>query len=330
MHPFAGTSLDLEIPEIFQRHLDLLFAATTPNALKEACMEISTAYRTGQPFLFREKVSCLAYFASRLPATYAVAYRVLSELPRSLSSWIDVGAGPGTASWAAATLFPGASFNLCIEQSHMMTALGKELVLSHPILSKSQWLPNSSPPSSIPSRPDALLFSYSLGELKNPQAWIEWWWAEKIPFLVIMEPGTPARFALLREIREKLLLRGASVIAPCTHVGHCPLLKDDWCHFSLRIPRGRLQRHVKGAQLGYEDEKYAYLIISRENYRPPTPTCGRIIGPVRKESGGITFTLCTHEAKLEKKWIAKREKELYAQAKKAEWGAWFFSVQDGE
>jgi ribosomal protein RSM22 (predicted rRNA methylase) len=56
----------------------------------------------------------LAYAAARMPACYAAVHRVLSELLQAApprwrpASVMDYGAGPGTATWAAQAVWPGA------------------------------------------------------------------------------------------------------------------------------------------------------------------------------------------------------------------------------
>src|SRR5437899_12695160 len=52
-----------------------------------------------------------AYLTARFPATYAATCRVFAELKRraphaSIASVLDLAAGPGTASFAAAETFP--------------------------------------------------------------------------------------------------------------------------------------------------------------------------------------------------------------------------------
>ena len=53
----------------------------------------------------------MGYAASRLPACYAVVWRVLDELNMRMAdfqpeSMLDFGAGPGTAIWAASEVAP--------------------------------------------------------------------------------------------------------------------------------------------------------------------------------------------------------------------------------
>ncbi len=59
----------------------------------------------------------------------------------------------------------------------------------------------------------------------------------------------------------------AHTIAPCPYDAPCPLAHafkegKDWCHFSVRIPRGKYHRRAKDGTLPYEDEKSSYLVVS--------------------------------------------------------------------
>ena len=93
--------------------LDVALAAWLAQAatggLSDASSALSRAYRAGES---STQVSIQAYLTARLPATFAANARVLSAVnevwptfaPRSL---LDVGAGPGVATWAAVAQWPG-------------------------------------------------------------------------------------------------------------------------------------------------------------------------------------------------------------------------------
>src|SRR6476620_9823794 len=73
-----------------------------------------------------------AYLAVRLPATYAVVRRVFAEIdaraPQAeITSLLDLGAGPGTALFAAAEEFPSLRQATLIEADAEWLALGKRL-----------------------------------------------------------------------------------------------------------------------------------------------------------------------------------------------------------
>jgi ribosomal protein RSM22 (predicted rRNA methylase) len=97
----------------------------------------------------------------------------------------------------------------------------------------------------------------------------------------------------------------------------CPFALDmeGWCHFSVRLERTKLHKQLKGAALGYEDEKFTYLIAGR---RPLAGAQARIIGYPRIGKV-IGLSLCKSDGALENAQIAKRD-ERYKAAKKSRWG----------
>ena len=100
--------------------------------------------------------------------------------------------------------------------------------------------------------------------------------------------------------------------------------QGDWCHFAVRVPRTRRHRQLKGGSLGYEDEKFAYLVASKGSgeSRPQA----RVLRHPRVEKGRITLTLCTAEDAV-RKVITRREASWHA-ARKAEWGDGWTTAPD--
>ena len=65
---------------------------------------------------------------------------------------------------------------------------------------------------------------------------------------------------------------------------------EDWCHFAVRVQRTKLHKQLKGGDAPYEDEKYAYLALTKE---PPASACGaRVLRHPMIAPGRITLTLC--------------------------------------
>jgi ribosomal protein RSM22 (predicted rRNA methylase) len=62
--------------------------------------------------------------------------------------------------------------------------------------------------------------------------------------LLIVEPGIPEGFAVVRAARDALLAEGAHTIAPCAHHRRCPLERD-WCHCPQRLKRPDFQRRAQ-------------------------------------------------------------------------------------
>ncbi|MBX0328156.1 small ribosomal subunit Rsm22 family protein, partial [Oscillochloris sp. ZM17-4] len=109
---------------------------------------------------------------------------------------------------------------------------------------------------------------------------------------------------------------GAWIVAPCPQQGACPLPDDDWCHFAQRIARSKAQRAAKGAELGYEDEKFAYLAVARE---PGTPIGARVLRRPVARPGRIELTLCAPEG-LRTETVTKGDRARWRAARDAEWG----------
>jgi ribosomal protein RSM22 (predicted rRNA methylase) len=93
----------------------------------------------------------------------------------------------------------------------------------------------------------------------------------------------------------------------------------DWCHFAQRVERSSLHRQLKGGELGYEDEKFSYVVLSRQ----PLPTApARVIRHASIRKGHVELQLCTPSG-LERVTIGKSKKGQYRAARKAGWGdAW--------
>ena len=112
---------------------------------------------------------------------------------------------------------------------------------------------------------DLVVASYMIGEIGDAErtALAELLWAKTRDTLLVVEPGTPAGYARIIALRAQLIAAGAHVAAPCPHDGPCPLTAPDWCHFTQRLPRSRAHRQIKDAELPFEDEKFAYVALTR-------------------------------------------------------------------
>ncbi|MBI3508931.1 MAG: hypothetical protein HY069_04790 [Chlamydiia bacterium] len=283
--------------------------------LKKEAEGQSSRYRGGQGSVFQSDAQCLAYLASRVPATYGAVEAVL----RQMGSWwrgstlLDLGAGPGTAGWAAWECFPFLVKPVLVERSAPMIRWGKKLAAHHPVLANAEWIQGDLLRDYGPA--DLVIVSYALGELAHPLQILDVLW--QYPLAVVIEPGTPQGFERIRQIRTEWLQRGGFLIAPCPHALACPMTKGDWCHFSARIPRTKIHRLLKSGDLGYEDEKFSYLILSRTS-RPQVSN--RILRHPIQTSGQVQLVLCTHSGEIEKKSITRKEGEIYKAAKHAKWG----------
>ena len=266
-----------------------------------------------------------AYLAARLPATFAAARRVLSELSRLRPDWaptslLDLGAGPGTATFAAAAAFGTLERVELVERDAGMAALGARLFgdVDVPPFAGAAWTIGDERERQGP-RSDLVVAAYVLGELGRGRAQeaLERWWRATVGALVLIEPGTPAGFERLRDARTSLIGWGAKVTAPCPHDAECPMQGGaNWCHFAVRLACTSLHRDVKGARLGYEDEKYSFLVVSPD---PPPPAAPRVVRSPRAHKGHVRVWLCEPDG-LHERVISRRDGELYRSARTARWG----------
>jgi ribosomal protein RSM22 (predicted rRNA methylase) len=117
-------------------------------------------------------------------------------------------------------------------------------------------------------------------------------------------------------LRAQLIALGAHVAAPCPHDGECPLVAPDWCHFAQRLPRSRAHKTLKGAELPFEDEKFAYVALTRD---PVARQPARVLAQPQVGKVEVTAKLCTSGGLAIAK-IPRRAKADYARARRWRWG----------
>ena len=288
---------------------------------RAASAALSATYRAGGT---SARIDFGSYLAARLPATFAAVDRVLGELalrrpgfePASL---LDAGAGPGTASWAAAGHWPGLQTVTFLDQSSDFLALAAELARGGPpSLAQAQALHGDIGELPGKTTADLVIAAYALAELPLARAAAAAGrlWRASQKALVLVEPGTPNGFARLREARRQLVGDGAVPVAPCTHASACPMVGDDWCHFSVRLARSRAHMHAKAARVPFEDERFAYLVLMREG----VPAAGaRILSSPHRGKAEVMLRLCT-QGRLEMRHVARRQTAAYKRVRKLDWG----------
>ena len=268
-------------------------------ALERDAKAISENYRlrtgTGKRLLTREGEAA-AYAAARMPATCAAAEAALGAALMAyggeIRSLLDVGAGTGAVSWAADALLPLERI-ICLEREEAMRSVGARLMRdAEGALGSAQWQAFDITSSDPLPQAELVAEGYMLGELEEgmriPAARKLFAAAGKMALFI--EPGTPQGFANLRAVREALTKEGAHVAAPCPQgTAACPMAGEDWCHFAVRVQRTKLHKQLKGGDAPYEDEKYAYLALTKE----PASACGaRVLRHPMIAPGRITLTLC--------------------------------------
>lgn len=281
-----------------------------------------------------------AYLVVRAPATFAAVTAALAELrdrrpELTVRRVLDLGAGPGVASWAALDVFDEAKELRLVERDRGFAGLGREIIaaaapgvaaIAWKQADLREWIRGDATEPTDQAHPagyDLVLMSYALGELMaDIRARVldaAWRATSAAGALVIVEPGTPRHFQGVIDARTWLLAQGATIVAPCPHRAPCPMAAaGDWCHFSARVPRTREHRRLKGGSLSYEDEKFSYLIASRSVI--PASSLSRIVRHPLIEKGRITLTRCTTDGAIVTTPIGRNDREAFRRARKARWG----------
>ena len=314
-----------DLPAELKAALDARLEGLSRSEAADRAAAISKTYRDGGgSTAIRTGTDALAYALARMPATYAAIVASLNALreiapnfaPKSL---LDIGAGPGTATWAAAEAFSSLqSFHL-VDANRALRALALDLAGGSARLRDLDYRQGEARGALADAEAaDLVVASYMIGEIGEAErkALTELMWAKTRDTLLLVEPGTPAGYARIIAVREQLIASGAHVAAPCPHDGQCPLQAPDWCHFTQRLPRSRAHRLLKSAELPFEDEKFAYVALTRA---PPAQRLARVLAQPVVTKIEVTAKLCTPDG-LEIAKLPRRAKAAYARARRWRWG----------
>jgi ribosomal protein RSM22 (predicted rRNA methylase) len=334
-------------------------AAHGRGGLAASAQQLSASYRKGGS---SSQVNLAAYVASRLPATFkanvdlqqALAAALPGFAPRTL---LDMGAGPGVATWAAVQAWATIEKVTQCEQDKNFATLAAELnaASGFTTLTEAEIILKSEATLPPDISADLVTVSYVLAEmpLEHMAQIATRLWARARQVLVVIEPGTPQGFSRLRTVREALLKQGAFVVAPCTHQNTCPMVKRPPQSF------GQLPQQVEGAQKsnpslsfaggggqrpegGHSDwchfktrvqrsrehmhAKQATVPFEDEAFsylvlsrNPVIQTGARVVAPVVVSKPGVSLRLCDASG-LRDVTVASRDKPTYKRAKKTAWG----------
>jgi len=320
-----------DLPAELKAALEARLQGLSRNVAAERASLISQTYREGGgSSAIRSEADALVYALARMPATYAAVTASLNALrdirpdfaPTSL---LDVGAGPGTATWAAAAAFPSLRGFALLDANSALRALALDLGRDSTRLRQITYQLGEARAALADSEAaDLVIASYLIGEIDDAErtALADVMWAKTRDTLLIVEPGTPAGYGRMIALRRQLIAAGAHVAAPCPHDGECPLTAPDWCHFTQRLPRSRAHKQLKSAELPYEDEKFSYVALSRA---PAARRPARVIAQPVVTKVAVTARLCTDQGILNAV-AARRQKVAYQRFKKIAWGDAIFDA----
>jgi ribosomal protein RSM22 (predicted rRNA methylase) len=316
-----------ELPAGLKVALEAKLHGVARDELAARAAQISKTYRnSGNSRAIASAADALAYALVRMPATYAAVTACLNALLEVRAdfapiSLLDVGAGPGTASWAAAETFPSLRNFMLLDINAALQTLALELGREHARLAAMTC--RRDPNALDEAEPaDLVIASYLIGEVGEVErrTLAERLWAKTRDTLLIVEPGTPAGYGRIIEVRAQLIAAGAHVAAPCPYDRQCPLSAPDWCHFTQRLPRLRAHIQVKGAELPFEDEKFSYVVLTRS---PLAKSFSRVLAPPVLNKIEVSAKLCTTDGVSFAK-VPRRDKAAYAKARRWRWGEALF------
>jgi len=318
----------MELPPLLRRAVDRELSGIPLHELSATAAVLSQRYREerrdGKAHVASDR-DALAYLAVRLPATYAAVRASFAAVVEARPNFapksaLDIGAGPGTAVWAAAECWPKLARALLLEASPVFRAFGERLTaeMRQPHVT---WRTSDVAAQEIDGEPhDLVTLAYVLNELaaEDRERLVARLWQLTADTLVIIEPGTSAGWRRTIAARRQLIESGGHIIAPCPHERDCPIQPPDWCHFARRVARSRLHRLAKGADVPWEDEKFSYVAVSRMS---ASALGARVIARPRKASGRVTLKLCHPDGSASEQMFSRRDDELFKRASRSDWGS---------
>ena len=320
--------MDVRLPNELHSGIQQLLHAQSRSELSNRSARISEGYRRYEPSSVSiiDSVDVMAYSLSRLPATYAAVVTVLESLAAAYPDFrprtvLDAGAGPGTATWAACTVWPSIESASLIDHSAAFLNVARQLsaMSSNPALHSADFELGELT-SYLPGKTfDLVIASYAMTELADARPAGSSLFASTAGVLVVIEPGRPRDYQRILEVRGDVLAAGGRVLAPCPHSDECPLPTGDWCHFSARLPRTRDHMQAKNAVAPFEDEKFSYIAMCHKDSGLGRGPFGLVLAPPVKTKHSTALKICTQRG-LVHRTVQSRDKAAYNGIKKIGWG----------
>jgi len=209
-----------DLPAELKAALDGRLRGFSRNDAATRAASISKTYRDGGGSgAIRSETDALAYALARMPATYAAVAASLNALCEirpdfAPASLLDVGAGPGTATWAAAEAFPSLQGFALLDANDALRALALNLFSdSFRLREVGYELGEARSALAKADAADLVIASYMIGEIgaAEQKALAGLMWQKTGDTLLVVEPGTPAGYARIIALREPVEVALAEV-----------------------------------------------------------------------------------------------------------------------
>jgi SAM-dependent methyltransferase len=248
-----------------------------------------------------------AYLLLYWPVSYAQARAVFDEIGGASGAVLDVGSGPGPMALAA--LDAGAATARAVDRIPAALAVARSLAIAAGTsLAIESW---------EPGRPlsggayDLVIAGHLLNELFGDDIdrrlnLVMDLLGRVRPdgYLVLVEPALRETSRALLEVRDRVVVRGVSVRAPCLFRGPCPALVrvGDWCHADHRwSPPPLIAELAEAAHLHRDALKMTYLVLQPTPTpwaEPPAGRVFRIVSEPLPEKGKHRFVGCGPEGRF--------------------------------
>ena len=307
----------MQFPIEIQNKINELFGSYRKSELSEVQKNLTNKYKCSSgrsASLIESKNDSILYAISRMPATYSVIYTLLGQLIEQgalevSTSIADIGSGTGAGYFACRELFGDIEIQL-FERDNNMIEVFEMISETKGLVRKIDVIKDN---IRVNSDFNLVIASYILSEMtENDRLHV----VDKLlqissRYLLLIDTGTPETYTSFMKIKNYVEGKGYKIIAPC-RCEACPL-ENDYCQFYARVERSALHRAVKGAKQSYEDEKYFYLLIAKENCFETEK--GRVIRRPTITDNVCKLKLCTKNGVFEKTFT-KRDKQDYKLARK--------------
>src|SRR5476651_1380995 len=165
-----------DLPAELKAALDARLHGLSRHDAAERAALISRTYRDGgNSRAIKTETDALAYALARMPATYAAVTASLNAL-REISpnfapaSLLDVGAGPGTATWAAAEAFSSLRSLFLLDANAALRALALDLGRDNIRLRDMTYQRGEARAVLADAEPaDLVVASYMIGEINSAE-----------------------------------------------------------------------------------------------------------------------------------------------------------------
>src|SRR6185437_15586271 len=187
-----------DLPAELKAALDARLEGLSRGDVAVRAAVISKTYRDGgTSSAIKSEIDALAYALARMPATYAAVGACLNALSEARPDFapqtlLDVGAGPGTATWAASEAFASLTSLTLLDTNPALRALALDLQRGAARFADTKYDAGDARAAlTMADSADLVIASYVIGELgeaerKSP---MEAMWAKTRDMLLVVEPG---------------------------------------------------------------------------------------------------------------------------------------------